>query len=271
MDDDALDDSATQDVRVAVLLNGGVSLAVWMSGVTLELHDAALASRGLGERGTYHDVLTLLHATLRVDVIAGTSAGGINVGDIGRQTVTQDAAAGSDTFARTVSHAATVVASTVGTSSRLTGLRPVRAVLRSLRGYTLLVWVMVSSLSSGSRFGARSVTLAMAVGGALLAVSLVVAQVPPAITAIGVLLVLAGLTVATLRAPGAGTLARRLAVLAVGVAVVLGISTWLSYRRDPATVLGPLVSFAVVVGVTLLGLYLGSGGTRSDRSDDDSG
>jgi hypothetical protein len=32
-------DRSRQDIRVAVVLNGGVSLAVWISGVTLELYN----------------------------------------------------------------------------------------------------------------------------------------------------------------------------------------------------------------------------------------
>ncbi|MFD8818393.1 hypothetical protein ACFV23_44620, partial [Streptomyces sp. NPDC059627] len=39
-----------QDVRLAVVMNGGVSLAVWISGVTQELHRLATARRGRGRR-----------------------------------------------------------------------------------------------------------------------------------------------------------------------------------------------------------------------------
>ncbi|MFE5581739.1 patatin-like protein [Kitasatospora sp. NPDC056531] len=65
-----------QDIRLAVVLNGGVSLAVWMSGVTLELHRLAMARHR--EQAPYQPLLDLLQADARVDVIAGTSAGGIN-------------------------------------------------------------------------------------------------------------------------------------------------------------------------------------------------
>ena len=71
-------DFAKQEVRLAAVLNGGVSLAVWMSGVTLEFHHLAMASAGLGSWPTYAEVLDVLGATARVDVIAGTSAGGLN-------------------------------------------------------------------------------------------------------------------------------------------------------------------------------------------------
>jgi patatin-related protein len=74
----------TQEIRLAVVLNGGVSLAVWMSGVALELHRLVQASRGRGtDRRTpdaYADLLDVLQADARIDVIAGTSAGGINGG-----------------------------------------------------------------------------------------------------------------------------------------------------------------------------------------------
>ncbi|MGK4584829.1 patatin-like protein [Kitasatospora sp. HPMI-4] len=65
-----------QEIRLAVVLNGGVSLAVWMSGVTLELHHLARARRW--NPAAYRPLLDLLQADARVDVIAGTSAGGIN-------------------------------------------------------------------------------------------------------------------------------------------------------------------------------------------------
>src|SRR3954464_5504626 len=77
-------DAATQDIRLAVVLNGGVSLAVWMSGVTHELNRLVQSSRrrptGAAESDAYGDLLTALGAEARIDVIAGTSAGGINGG-----------------------------------------------------------------------------------------------------------------------------------------------------------------------------------------------
>ncbi|MGW2370997.1 patatin-like protein [Kitasatospora sp. NPDC001683] len=69
-------DAFDQEIRLAVVLNGGVSLAIWMSGVTLELHHLAMARRW--QRSVYEPLLGLLQADARVDVIAGTSAGGIN-------------------------------------------------------------------------------------------------------------------------------------------------------------------------------------------------
>jgi hypothetical protein len=81
-------ETASEVIRLAVVMNGGVSLAVWMGGVTHELH--RLLDRGLGE-----DVSPAWRAILAapsqqtdpqqprrrqvvVDYVAGTSAGGLN-------------------------------------------------------------------------------------------------------------------------------------------------------------------------------------------------
>ncbi|ANZ39274.1 patatin [Lentzea guizhouensis] len=61
-----------EEVRFAVVLNGGVSLAVWMGGAVLEL------DRLTRPGSAYQPLLDLVGCTARADVIAGTSAGGIN-------------------------------------------------------------------------------------------------------------------------------------------------------------------------------------------------
>ena len=61
-----------EEIRFAVVLNGGVSLAVWMGGAVLEIDRL---TRG---DGPYGGLLELVGGTARVDVISGTSAGGIN-------------------------------------------------------------------------------------------------------------------------------------------------------------------------------------------------
>ncbi|WP_433262479.1 patatin-like protein [Actinosynnema sp. CS-041913] len=61
-----------EQIRFAVVLNGGVSLAVWMGGVVLELDRLTRAD------GAYADILDVVASTARADVITGTSAGGIN-------------------------------------------------------------------------------------------------------------------------------------------------------------------------------------------------
>lgn len=70
-----------REVRLGLVFNGGVSLAVWMGGVTHEI-DSARRAESPGDGSTtklYHELLsTILRQRVRVDVIAGASAGGIN-------------------------------------------------------------------------------------------------------------------------------------------------------------------------------------------------
>jgi predicted acylesterase/phospholipase RssA len=65
-----------EEIRLAVVLNGGVSLAVWMGGVVQELNRLTWAESE--PDGAYAAALGAVESTARADVIAGTSAGGIN-------------------------------------------------------------------------------------------------------------------------------------------------------------------------------------------------
>ena len=67
----------TEELRIAVVLNGGVSLAVWMGGVSHELNRLSFADDP-GRASPYAPLLELTRSTVRIDVIAGSSAGGIN-------------------------------------------------------------------------------------------------------------------------------------------------------------------------------------------------
>ncbi|GIF62610.1 hypothetical protein Ais01nite_06450 [Asanoa ishikariensis] len=60
------------ELRLALVFNGGVSLAVWMAGVTHELDRLRRAE------GPWRDLCRDANATVVVDIIAGTSAGGLN-------------------------------------------------------------------------------------------------------------------------------------------------------------------------------------------------
>src|SRR5687768_11050737 len=88
----------TQEIRVASVMTGGVSLAIWMGGVTRELNllqhaswvreadDPDRAYRALeslqGDDAKiarrYLRLLELLDAMVDVDMLSGTSAGGMN-------------------------------------------------------------------------------------------------------------------------------------------------------------------------------------------------
>jgi len=73
---DLVADEDLEDIRIALVMSGGVSLAVWIGGVTRELH--ALIEAEPGDRGVYGDLLDITKSTVRADVITGTSAGGLN-------------------------------------------------------------------------------------------------------------------------------------------------------------------------------------------------
>src|SRR6476469_5076685 len=62
----------TQHIRLALVLTGGVSLAVWMGGVVAEIE------RAVRRRDTYGVLCDLVDTELEVDIIGGSSAGGIN-------------------------------------------------------------------------------------------------------------------------------------------------------------------------------------------------
>ena len=62
-----------EELRLALVMNGGVSLAVWMGGVSNEIFRLVTQ-----QHPVYAGLLDLTRTTARVDVISGTSAGGVN-------------------------------------------------------------------------------------------------------------------------------------------------------------------------------------------------
>jgi Protein of unknown function (DUF3376)/Patatin-like phospholipase len=85
-------DNLRQEIRLAVVMTGGVSLAIWMGGVARELNlllhsgnnASALARR---VQGCYQSLRELLSVDVSVDVLSGTSAGGINAAILGLANV----------------------------------------------------------------------------------------------------------------------------------------------------------------------------------------
>ncbi|MFI0155762.1 patatin-like protein [Streptomyces lydicus] len=83
-----IEDAQTTELRLALVMNGGVSLAVWMGGVAHELDLLRRASRGdhpssveKKDRDVFKKWQELAEASkkrVRIDVISGTSAGGLN-------------------------------------------------------------------------------------------------------------------------------------------------------------------------------------------------
>lgn len=71
-----------EELRLALVMNGGVSLAVWIGGVANEINRAVARDRRRADP-VYRALLDLTATQARVDVISGTSAGGINGGLLG--------------------------------------------------------------------------------------------------------------------------------------------------------------------------------------------
>jgi predicted acylesterase/phospholipase RssA len=69
-----------QELRLAVVMTGGVSLAIWMGGVASEIDQVLRApdEQVTTEQEVYAQLLTLSGYQPRVDVVSGTSAGGVN-------------------------------------------------------------------------------------------------------------------------------------------------------------------------------------------------
>ncbi|MBT2543283.1 patatin-like protein [Streptomyces sp. ISL-44] len=170
---------------------------------------------------------------------------------IGSQRITQEV--GGDLLANTAAHTAAVIANSVGPLSQV---KAVGTVLGALRGYTLAVWAMIHFLTRPGSFGNRVVQLALATGGVLLAVSLVVPAMPVAFTLVGVLVLLAGWSAAALLTPDARRVGYRLAIAAglAGIAVA-GYAWWDLSRREDMT--QALWSLAIKLGVGLLVVLLG--------------
>jgi patatin-related protein len=159
---------------------------------------------------------------------------------------------GTDTFARTAAKTTAVAANTLGTMRRP---KVVGTVLRAFRGYALTVWAMIHFLTMDSRFGTHAVEIALAAGGVLLALTILVPGIPLGLTLLGAVLLLAGLTTAALLTPGAKGVGRRLLVATVVVAAALAGFLWWDWRRNHANAVG--WTLLIKVGVALLIIFLG--------------
>ncbi|WP_103335698.1 patatin-like protein [Amycolatopsis sp. CA-126428] len=72
-----------QEIRLAMTMVGGASLAVWMGGVASETSQLLREARSSVPAGSYRKLTGLLRADVSVDVLTGTSAGGINAACLG--------------------------------------------------------------------------------------------------------------------------------------------------------------------------------------------
>ncbi|MEU0792288.1 patatin-like protein [Amycolatopsis sp. NPDC005961] len=77
------DEPWQQEIRLAMTMVGGASLAIWMGGVATETSQLLRESRGDAGPGLYRRLLDLLRASVSIDVLTGTSAGGVNAACLG--------------------------------------------------------------------------------------------------------------------------------------------------------------------------------------------
>jgi patatin-related protein len=172
---------------------------------------------------------------------------------IGKQRITEDV--GTDTFARTVAHAAAVFANTIGSLNKP---KLVATVLSALRGYALVVWAMIRFATLKSGFAANAVSLAVAGGAVLLAVTMVVPGIPVGLTMLGVLLILAGATTSALRQKESRKVGLRLGAAAALALAALAALLWYdwSHNRSSSIAWGVLIKLGVALGVVLLGWWV---------------
>ena len=162
---------------------------------------------------------------------------------------------GSDLLATTATSVAAATANVLASSK--SGLKPLNAVTRGVRGLTLVLYFMLRS-SVGGGFGAGLASFVLAMGGALLAVSLTV-TVPPVLTLIGATVVMAGLVMAALRS-GSKVFALVFALLLIVGAGTLFISHLEGWVR---TVNSTWWTLAAVAAFAALAIALGSIHTKA--------
>jgi patatin-related protein len=174
---------------------------------------------------------------------------------------------GSDLFAETVgTTAAVAVSAGQGKTSGLAKM--LRTLLASVRGFSLALWMMTTSVLRGSKMGTAAIVGMLAVGGALVALALLTTNPPALVVSVGAAVLAAGLAVAFLRA--GSLLAILIALLGVTIATLPYLAsqasgwlegregTWwadsLSWLGDHTEDLGPIfVVVGIVIGAMLLG------------------
>ncbi|MEW6058899.1 MAG: patatin-like protein [Actinomycetota bacterium] len=193
---------------------------------------------------------------------------------VGAETMEDEA--GSDLFARATGTAA-AVGTSVGRGRRSGFVLPLRTLLASLRGFALTLWVMTRSAVQGSRAGAALVTGMLAVGGALLALAVLMNNPPTLIVTVGAAVLAAGFTLAAIRAGVLLALVGILSGLAVAalpalVARFAGLAQshegawWADSVLWVKANQGALAPIFVVVGVVLGAILLGLLHRRPRRS-----
>ena len=183
-----------------------------------------------------------------------------NMWRIGTQKINNDL--GSDTFARTVSHAAVVTTGAFTARTQLKHVKVVQFVLSAMRGYVALLYGMVAYITRGSAIGTRLVELAVAAGGVLLAVTIFVPSVPIGLTLAGVLLLLAGASASALLTKGARGMGVRVLIAVLLVGGALGYLIWrdIDDHGFHGQVVSVTIKVCIALGIVLVGWFIANAG-----------
>jgi patatin-related protein len=167
--------------------------------------------------------------------------------ELGAEAIADDA--GSDLYAGTVSQSAAVSMATL--DSKHAGLGPARVLTRPLRGLLLILYALIAGSTRFGRAAQAAVALALAAGGALLAIALLQEEIPPFVATLGAALVVGGVAMSALRSRAwqFGV------VLGLPVLAVLGFLLFTTAREQVALHAPTLWT---VGGLTLAAFLLGS-------------
>lgn len=184
------------------------------------------------------------------ELLAGSSV-------VGRQTIAQEAEQGSDTFARTVSHAAATATATVSGVSKP---KAVTGLFKALRGYALMLWVLGNFLARNSSTAHNLTSMALGVGGALVALAIIVPGIPIAVPLVGVVLILAVASIAALQDGGTPLTWRLLLVAVIALAALVGLGVWTLVQSKQGvwdTLMTWVLRLFLVLVVLGIGWFLG--------------
>lgn len=175
---------------------------------------------------------------------------------VGAQQISDEVLNGTDTFAKTASHATASLISMTGSVSKP---KLVVSLMSALRGYALMVWALVSYSAGKSNVGANVVTLVVGLGAALLGITLIVPGVPIGVPLVGTVLMLGAVSAASLRTRRRLGL-RLLVAAAIAAAALASTVVWGLLGEEAAQwradLLGALVKIVVVIAVVLLGWWV---------------
>ena len=123
-----------------------------------------------------------------------------------------------------------------------------------------MLWAFIALLTRRSSFGTHAVEIAVAVGGALLAVTILVPGAPLILALLGVVLLLAGATASALLAAAAGRpFAARLGIATALFVAAVGYVAWNDINANGwsgSATQQALVKTAVGLAIVLLGAFV---------------